>query len=765
MKKIIMSLVFILFLIPTVVFAEEKVEIKSITFLEKSENTKINTEASTDGEKINLDLTFYDKNDYATYKIIVYNPTNTGLYINDSYFNKDIEYVYYDFIYNDDNNIVKAGEEKEVLLKVSYKKEIDKSYFRSGQYDASINEPLILSDKLINVPNTLKNLGILGICILLILIPCVITALYILLKNNKYSGVNILIIGLLLILVPKSADALLRIDIPVDSKVLIKLVKPNPCTYDGDLVTGATYVNEQFTYTYKTETNSFGLTLDNDGWAVELTNKNSTDPVTSKLCTTINDKPIVDMSAMFSSSKTKKVDMTSYDTSNVESMQSMFSYAYDIEEIIGLDELDVSKVKRMNYMFGYDFKLKEVVISKWDVSSLTNCDSMFLNTAKDAETAKISVSNFNGSKVINANQMFYNSMINPQNIIFSIDGLNLPIATSVSEPFYGIGTNSKTVNVSIKNVNFESYQGSVYNTFGYIGRYADKVDIVVDNVNYNGISNSSTMFGSVAESAKEVNITINNISFNTATKMDQLIRNTGSYSDKMVLKVSNIHAHKATSSDGFLRGTGNNSKDLKIEVINVDSPSLVNADYMFDHIGQGSYKFDMLISNVNFSNVTSMKYTFACDAESSNSTYVKVKIVDLDTSNVTDMTGTFQYSFGGKNITKVVEGIDTWDFKNVTNMNSMFYNVFASENEPTDLGTIDIYDADISGLFSSSRSVKLVINLHENITNYEHAFSNAAVYPGSQIVVNYTSKVTNIDQIIATKSDSSNIIKGSLIED
>lgn len=49
-----------------------------------------------------------------------------------------------------------------------------------------------------------------------------------------------------------------------------------------------------------------------------------------------------------------------------------------------------------------------------------------------------------------------------------------------------------------------------------------------------------------------------------------------------------------------------------------------------------------------------------------------------------------------------------------------------------------------------------------NHTSYGIVFRNAAT-SGSGIVVNYASDVTDIDNIIATKSTSSNVTKGSLL--
>ena len=57
---------------------------------------------------------------------------------------------------------------------------------------------------------------------------------------------------------------------------------------------------------------------------MKLNNKYSTDPVTSKLCTSINGIPIVSMREMFSESKTTSIDFSSFDTSSVNDMSGMF---------------------------------------------------------------------------------------------------------------------------------------------------------------------------------------------------------------------------------------------------------------------------------------------------------------------------------------------------------------------------------------------------------------------------------------------------------
>ena len=112
------------------------------------------------------------------------------------------------------------------------------------------------------------------------------------------------------------------------------------CTTTDTLVNNLKFVDGQYTYTYNGST----------GWSVVLTDKTSTDPVTTELCGTINDKPIVDMYYMFSNSKATSIDLSSFDTSNVTTMGGMFDFSA-ATEIKGLENFDTSKVTNMNGMF------------------------------------------------------------------------------------------------------------------------------------------------------------------------------------------------------------------------------------------------------------------------------------------------------------------------------------------------------------------------------------------------------------------------------
>lgn len=189
------------------------------------------------------------------------------------------------------------------------------------------------------------------------------------------------------------------------------------CTFDGEVVDGAEYVNGQYTYTFienvyayisdsidyndKLAQKKMNADLSNveRGWSVELTDKENTNPVTSRLCGTVNNLPIIstrrmfsyaateqidlsgfdtskviDMSEMFDGLKISNLDLSGFDTSNVEDMNTMFAYS-SASEIKGLNNFNTSNVKDMRGMFEYS-NVNELDLSSFNLSNIKTivCD-------------------------------------------------------------------------------------------------------------------------------------------------------------------------------------------------------------------------------------------------------------------------------------------------------------------------------------------------------------------------------------------------------
>lgn len=676
MKKIIYLLITVLVLFPALAYAESQVEVKSIDLIEKSDNTVIVQDASTDGEKINLNIEFYDKDDYALYKIKVKNTTSSSLYINDKSFNQGNENIVYEFIFND-NNIVKAGEEKTFNLKVSYTKEVERFMFRSGKYDASLNEPLVLSDKIIGVPDTMKNLGILGLFLLVIVIACLFIGINSIFKIKYGSYFNIIILLLLLLIIPNGVDALLKVDIPFDSKITVKMVKPNDCTYEGELYNGANYVNGQYVYAYNSKPNYSGWSAtDVSGWSVRVNNPSSTDPITTKFCTSINDIPIVDASYAFRGSAAEEIDFSSWDTSNITRFDNMFQGS----------------------------RVKEIDFTGLDTSKVISMMSAFYQTPN---LVKIEAPNLDFSSLTNINSMFQGGLLGPGDIYLNLDNWYTPNLTRMEYAFdVGLRGASSVVLIA-RNWDLSNLSGNPNYLYSFANRTSGDVMIDLSNWNLDGI----------------------------------------------------------TSIESALRYVGGEANNLKIDVSGWNTSTITNMNYLLNYTG---YAVTNSIEIVGFdtwdtSNVTSMSQFFYTLGRNSKS--IKMDLSKWDVSKVTTMSDMFNWS-GEEAESFDIGDLSNWDLSSITNMSSFMHGPYRRSTNPSksNFGTLNIKNpCNINQMFRDVKGLNGTINIYKKPTNISSIFDGTATLSDASVTVNYTSEVDNIDNIIATKSDNSNVFKGELI--
>ena len=198
------------------------------------------------------------------------------------------------------------------------------------------------------------------------------------------------------------------------TKISLKCV-----TGKSSLTQGDEYVNGQYTYTYNGST----------GWGVVLTDKEATAPVTSELCQSIDNKPIVSMSCMFIESQATSLDLSSFDTSKVTNMSNMFweSQATSLD----LSNFNTSNVTDMRWMFKGSQAIS-LDLSSFDTSNVTDMSSMFYGS----QATSLDLSNFNTSKVTNMRNMFEGS----QATSLDLSSFETSKVTDMSWMFY----NSKT---------------------------------------------------------------------------------------------------------------------------------------------------------------------------------------------------------------------------------------------------------------------------------------------------------------------------------
>lgn len=208
-----------------------------------------------------------------------------------------------------------------------------------------------------------------------------------------------------------------QIDIPKGYTVIPKETEKYYFCYTGSLITpGSTYSSGQYEYKYKYSalapvTAANGVirwsttALSEDGWGVQATNSTAaTDGLVGKICSYIDDKPIVSTAYMYSKRVDQTIKVTDFNTSNVTNMAGMFLSAE--ARTITIGNLNTSKVKSMSSMFA-STQVTKLDLSSFDTSNVTNMASMFAN---NTSIKSIYASNkFVTTNVTSSTNMFNNT--------------------------------------------------------------------------------------------------------------------------------------------------------------------------------------------------------------------------------------------------------------------------------------------------------------------------------------------------------------------
>ncbi len=326
------------------------------------------------------------------------------------------------------------------------------------------------------------------------------------------------------------------------------------CTFDGDMVQGAEYVNGQYTYRYKQEgvyssTNDLGWrNIYEEGWGVQLTDKSSTDPVTSKVCTYINDKPVISMSYMFYNSKATTLDVSSFNTSNVTDMDHMFGRSQ--ATTLDLSSFNTAKVTDMSSMF-YGSSATTLDLSGFNTSNVTNMSDMFYNS----RATTLDVSNFDTSKVSNMSYMFDNS----QATTLDVSSFNTSNVTNMSWMF----RNSKATTLDLSN-----FDTSKVTNMSWMFRNSKATTLDVSSFNTSNVTNMSYMFdGSPATTLDLSSFNTSNVtnmsymfSNSQATTLDLSSFDTSNVKDMSLMfayskKLKTIYASNNFITDNVTSGT------------------------------------------------------------------------------------------------------------------------------------------------------------------------------------------------------------------
>ena len=216
MKKLLKAMIILLtiFLIPNFVKAAE-VTIENITLVEHSEFLTEKSPATANGLGVNFDLSFTEIDDYAKYKVVINNPTNTEYEIEQETDFTTSNYVQYTYSYEGDAKVLKANSKLTMYITLTYKNSVPTSELQDGKYIETNKLTVNLSNGTTN-PKTAdaSTLVLSGLTVLLI------GSLILYKVTNRKEVIGTLVV--LMILIPIAVYAAEKLKINVETKITVE---------------------------------------------------------------------------------------------------------------------------------------------------------------------------------------------------------------------------------------------------------------------------------------------------------------------------------------------------------------------------------------------------------------------------------------------------------------------------------------------------------------------------------------------------------------
>ncbi len=379
---------------------------------------------------------------------------------------------------------------------------------------------------------------------------------------------------------------------------------------------------------------------------------------------------VTNMSNMFSGlSKITELDLSMWDTTNLTSIGYMF------QGMRNLQELNLSNWKfnnsltsgfvPMTYLNG-DSNLKNIILENVNTSNVTTMNSMFSGINSVPNLTTLDLSDFDTRNVTNIASMFSSS-----SSIKTLDLSNFDVShvTSIGSIFTG-ATGLTDLNLSGWNLSHLTSNISIFggntllktidmtnfvfptNCSGFFATGLTGLNnLILTGSDTSHVTNMNTMF---AGNSSFTNLDLSMWDTSHVTDVSSMF---GGVSNLQTLNLSNWDLSSLDSrySPSLLVG---NSKLETIDMTNFVFP--INSNSFFS---AGLTSLNKLIfNNINTSNVTNMSGMFA-----GLSSIKELDLGNFDTSHVTNMSRMFA---GTSSLTSL--NLSNFDTRNVTNISGMF---------------------------------------------------------------------------------------------
>ena len=200
---ILLLIIMIPFFCNAEVCKKEDIKIEKVELNELRGNAEESASASNNNNQINLNTKMNVIGDSISYKVVIKNTSNSDYVFDEIQIAKD--YINYEISYEDESNIVKAGEEKIIYLKLNYQEKPQVENLTNGVFTSNnqvsfnlINESGSIIEEITN-PET-NNI----IFIVIVILTISIGVVFIIKKRIKVPTIMIIIS---LILIPQIVKA------------------------------------------------------------------------------------------------------------------------------------------------------------------------------------------------------------------------------------------------------------------------------------------------------------------------------------------------------------------------------------------------------------------------------------------------------------------------------------------------------------------------------------------------------------------------------
>ena len=329
---------------------------------------------------------------------------------------------------------------------------------------------------------------------------------------------------------------------------------------------------------------------------------------------------VTDMHAMFRACKVQQLNLNTFDTSKVTSLEYMFYNCTNLETL-DLNNFDTSNVTTLFGTFQGCTNLKTLEVSNWNTSKVVGMGEQggywaYGGTFQGCSSlTELDLSGWNTSNVKGMGNMFRGCSTLTE---LNVSNFNTENAISMYGMFWGCNKLQK-LNVS----NFDT--SNVTTSLGYMfSGCSNLTELDVSNFDTSHVTNMAYMFNSCNSLTK---LNVNNFNTNNVTNMQNMFSGCSSLKE---LNVSNFNTSHVTNM-AYMFGTCRNLRSLNVN--SFDTSHVTDMRFMFNNC---SSLTTLDVSNFNTDKVTNMWHLFwEC------SSLETLNISNFNIQNVTDWTNMF----------------------------------------------------------------------------------------------------------------------------